>query len=422
MSYMEEQQQPVAVGGVKTMGPRRAAHEREAEPPAAERPGVSFEERKKSACFTERDAAVLAELRPTFERYADEFVERLYEHLRLHERLRPLLSDPAVVRRLKRGQRRYLISLTDGRYDQAYSEARLRLGQAHEKIALEPHWFLGTYGLYLELLQPRIHEQFRDEPGKALRACAAVAKLLILDMQVALDAYYETRHRKAVQRSEQLAAVGELAASIAHEVRNPLAGMKGALEVLRTELEVKPSNIEIVDELLTQIARLENLVRDLLTYARPRALCRQTFDVNEVLDRLLRQHKEVADSFGITVHRIYGPGTSRLVADPLQIEQVFLNLIYNAVQAMETGGTLTVSTRAEHGRLVICFEDTGKGIPPADLDRVFQPFFTTKHRGSGLGLPIVSKIVEAHGGTISVSSVVDRGTVATVTIPSDEVA
>lgn len=422
MVYMEVQQRIVAVGGVRAMGSRRAASKREVEPTAATCPGVSFDERRQSACFTERDAALLAELRPTFERHADEFVDRFWEHLQGHERLRPFLADPAVVRRLKRGQRQYLLSLADGRYDQDYSEARLRVGQAHERIALEPHWCLGTYGVYLELLQPRIHERFREEPGKALRACAAVAKLLVLDMQVALDAYYETRHRRAMQRSEQLAAVGELAASIAHEVRNPLAGMKGALEVLRTELEVKPSNIEIVDELLTQIARLEHLVRDLLTYARPRALCRQTFDVNEVLDRLLRQHKEVADASGITVHRICGPGTSRLVADPLQMEQVFLNLIYNAVQAMERGGTLTVSTRAEHGHLVIGFEDTGKGIPPADLDRVFQPFFTTRHRGSGLGLPIVSKIVEAHGGTISVSSAVGRGTLATVTVPSGEVA
>jgi signal transduction histidine kinase len=197
--------------------------------------------------------------------------------------------------------------------------------------------------------------------------------------------------------------------------------MKGALEVLRGELAVKPSNLEVVDELLTQIARLEHLVRDLLTYARPRALSRQRFDVQEMLDRLLRQRKEEADDAGVTVHRIYGPGTSGLVADPLQMEQVFLNLIYNAMQAMEEGGTLTVSTHTEEGELVIGFEDTGKGIPPTDLGRIFQPFFTTKHRGSGLGLPIVSKIVEAHGGTITVASVVGRGTAATLRVPIGDV-
>jgi signal transduction histidine kinase len=402
------------------MGPTDLARQRDAEPAVSEGADVTFDRRKRFGCFSADDAALLAELRETFDAHADKIVDRFYEHLRGQDRLRPLLADPQTIRRLKKAQRRYLISLTSGRYDQGYSDSRLAIGKAHERIGLEPQWYLGTYGLYLELLTPLIRERFRDEPERALRAGAALSKLLILDMQVVLDAYYETRHRKAVQRSEQLAAVGELAASIAHEVRNPLAGMKGALEVLRTELAVKPSNLEIVDELLTQIGRLEHLVRDLLTFARPRALSRQPFDVQELLDKLLRLHKEEADNAGITVHRIYGPGTSELVADPLQMEQVFLNLLYNAMHAMEQGGTLTVSTHAEQGELVIGFEDTGRGIPPSELGRVFQPFFTTKHRGSGLGLPIVSKIIAAHGGTITVSSVVGRGTVATLRVPLGE--
>jgi signal transduction histidine kinase len=403
------------------MGPTDLARKRELEPTLPEGIGVTFDERKQFGCFSKEDAALLAELRRSFESHADELVGKFYDHLRGQEQLRPLLADPATIRRLKRAQRRYLISLTSGRYDQGYSDSRLAIGKAHERIGLEPQWYLGSYGVYLQLLTPLVRERFKDNPEKAIRATAALSKLLILDMQVVLDAYYETRHRKAIQKSEQLAAVGELAASIAHEVRNPLAGMKGALEVLRTELAVKPSNLEIVDELLTQIGRLEHLVRDLLTFARPRALSRQPFDVQELLDRLLRLHKDEADAARITVHRIYGPGTSSLVADPLQMEQVFLNLIYNAMHSMEDGGTLTVSTHAEAGELVIGFEDSGRGIPPNDLGRIFQPFFTTKHRGSGLGLPIVSKIIEAHGGTITVSSVVDKGTVATLRVPIGEV-
>jgi len=195
--------------------------------------------------------------------------------------------------------------------------------------------------------------------------------------------------------------------------------MKGALEVLRDELAVKPSNAEIVDELLAQIDRLEQLVRDLLTYARPRALNRQPFDLQELLDRLLRRYKESVDDAGITIHRIYGPGTGSVTADLQQMEQVFLNLIHNAVQAMESGGTLTVSTRAGDGDIAISFRDDGKGIPPGDLARVFQPFFTTKHRGSGLGLPIVKKIVEAHGGSIEVETEPGEGTTATVKLPSE---
>lgn len=404
------------------MGPADAARKHDLDPNVSEGVEITFEERKRFGCFNAEDAALLAELRGTFERHADAFVDDFYEHLRTHPLLASMLADPGTVRRLKQAQRAYLISLTDGRYDQRYAESRLVIGEAHERIGLEPQWYLGTYGLYLRLLTPLIRAHFGDDGARAMRASEALSKLLILDMQLVLDAYYEKRHKKAVQKSEQLAAVGELAASIAHEVRNPLAGMKGALEVLRTELSVKPQNLEIVDELLTQIARLEHLVRDLLTFARPRALSRQCFDVQELIDRLLRQHKDEADRAGVTVHRIYGPGTSQLVADPLQMEQVFLNLIYNAMQAMEEGGTLTVSTHAERGELIIGFEDTGKGIPPADLGRIFQPFFTTRHRGSGLGLPIVSKIVEAHGGTITVASVPCRGTAATVRVPVGDVS
>jgi signal transduction histidine kinase len=271
----------------------------------------------------------------------------------------------------------------------------------------------------MELLLPLVHEHFRAEPQKAIRAGVALSKLVILDMQLALDAYYETRHRKGVQKAEQLAAVGELAASIAHEVRNPLAGMKGALEVLRTELAIK-ANREIVDELLAQITRLENLVRDLLTFARPTALTVKPCSLHDMLDRLLRTYQDGADSAGITIQRIYGPATGTIQADPQQLEQVFLNLVHNAFQAMEHGGTLTVATQAEPGAVRVSFRDSGKGIAPADLQRVFQPFYTTKHRGSGLGLPIVKKIVQAHGGMIEVASEPGRGTTVTLTLPVDE--
>ena len=379
----------------------------------------SFELRKQFGRFTDEDAALLAALRPMVEQHADEFVDKFYEHLLDLPRLQPLLADEQVVTRLKAFQRDYLIRLTSGRYDEEYARDRRRIGATHERIGLEPQWYLGAYGIYTDMLTPLIHEHFRKEPARATRACAAMSKLLILDMQQALDVYYQARERKAIEKSEQLAAVGELAASIAHEVRNPLAGMKGALEVLRDELAVKPSNAEIMSELLAQIDRLEQLVRDLLTFARPRALNRQPFDLQELLDRLLRCYKESIDDAGITIHRIYGPGTGWVTADLQQMEQVFLNLIHNAIQAMDKGGTLTVSTQDGRGEISIGFSDDGKGIPPVDLGRIFQPFFTTKHRGSGLGLPIVKKIVEAHGGSIEISTESGKGTMATVRLPCE---
>jgi len=377
----------------------------------------AFEIRKSFACFTDEDGALLAELQATFERHADVFVERFYAHLEQHAELRRFLADPRMVRRIKGMQREYLLSLACGRYDEDYARGRLRIGKVHDRIGLDPEWYLGAYGLYMDLLVPLIHERFADDPQRGVRAGIALSKLIVLDMQLVMDAYYGMKHKKAVEHTEQLAAVGELAASIAHEVRNPLAGMKGALEVLRKELAVKPQNLEVVDELLAQIVRLENLVRDLLNFARPRALTRREFDLHEMLDRLLRMYKDQSDAAGVTVQRVYEPGTGRLLADPTQMEQVFLNLIHNALQAMENGGTLRVHTQTEDGWVRISFADSGKGIPRGDLGRIFQPFFTTKHRGSGLGLPIVLKIAEAHGGRVEIASELGRGTMATVTIP-----
>ena len=381
------------------------------------RQAVDFGERKRFSGFTDEDAALLAELRPVFEREADGIVERFYDNLQRIAELRPLLADPATVRRLKAAQRHYLVSLAAGSYDAAYAETRLRIGQVHDRIGLEPQWFIGSYGLHVELLLPHLYGHFAGDAAKAVRASGALIKLLLLDVQVALDAYYEIRHRRELERSEQLAAIGELAASIAHEVRNPLAGMKGALEILRADLVVKPRNREIVDELLGQIARLENLVRDLLTFARPSAVSPRPFDLHEMLDRLLRMYEDQAEAARITIERSYGPGTTRLTADPQQMEQVFFNLLQNAIQAMEDGGTLTVTTAATTGEIAISFRDTGPGVAPSNLARVFQPFFTTKHRGSGLGLPIVKKIVEAHRGSIELASTAGRGTAATLRLP-----
>jgi signal transduction histidine kinase len=374
-----------------------------------------FEERKRFGRFAPEDATLLAELRPVFEKNAVAVVESFYDHLLRFAPLRLLLAAEGTVERLKEHQRDYLLSLVSGTYGASYVRDRLRIGEIHDRIGLDPEWYLGTYGLYFDLLLPLIDEGFAGDPSRAARAQAALSKLFLLDVQLVLDAYYGIRQKTAVEHSQQLAAVGELAASIAHEVRHPLAGMKGALQILSKELE--PASQEIVGELLAQIDRLEQLVRDLLTYARPRALQRRTFDLHDLLDRLLRVHEDESEAYNVTVRRSYGPGTGRVVADPDQMEQLFLNLIHNALQSMTGGGTLTIDTRAVDGEVVVTLEDAGKGIPAGDLPKVLQPFFTTKHRGSGLGLSIVKKITEAHGGALEIRSELGEGTTVTVSIP-----
>jgi signal transduction histidine kinase len=377
------------------------------------------ERRKRFGRFFDDDARLLTELHDVIDRHAPAIVDAFYDHLLQFPELRPLLSAPGVVSRLKSAQRDYLLSLVSGRYDEAYAESRVRIGRLHERIGLEPQWYLGTYCLYLDLLLPHVREKFAGDVAHATKAAAALMKRIILDMQLILDAYHEVRHRKAVERSEQLAMVGEMAASIAHEVRNPLAGIKGAIEVLRDELSARAKTRDIVDEVLGQITRLEGLVRDLLTFASPASGTRQAVDVHDTLDRVLRFYRDAMDEARVNVQRDYGRVPCAMEGDPGKLEQVFMNLIQNAIQSMDgSGGTLTIATVASDGQLTISFRDTGRGIPPQVLPHVFQPFYTTKHRGSGLGLSIVKSIVEQHGGSIDLESVDGRGTAATLTLPA----
>lgn len=378
-----------------------------------------LKERMRYSRFGKEDAELLHGLRKPFEAQAQEVVGHFYEHLSKFEAPNELLSGPGIIDRLKEILVDYLSSLTRRDYGKSYLQNRLRIGQVHEQIGLAPQWYLGAYCVLLDHLIPIVNEHYSEDPPKATRAVLALTKVMNLDAQIVLEAYFESRQRKAVERSERLAAVGELAASIAHEVRNPLAGMKGALEVLRKDLALDASKAEVMDEVLAQIVRLENLVRDLLTYARPNPLKLEPVDLHVVLDRTLFLLQEGVEAVGITVRRTYGPSTP-IVADALQLEQVFLNLIGNAVQAMDGGGVLDISTVFSEQEVEMVFRDSGKGIAPGDLPHIFQPFHTTKHRGSGLGLSIVKKIVEAHGGSIQVESTLDKGTTATVTLPRSE--
>ena len=208
---------------------------------------------------------------------------------------------------------------------------------------------------------------------------------------------------------ERLAAGGELAAIVAHEVRNPLAGIRGGCELLLEGYEETDKHHEIGEEVLNQVDRLTRLVHDLLLFARPRAMDPVPTDIHVLLDRLQTVfHKDPANK-DIEVSREYGCSNPVVRVDARQIEQVFLNLLVNASQAMGHRGTVTISTRTLHEAVEIAVRDTGPGIAPDRIDQIFKPFFTTRAQGTGLGLAISRKIVEAHAGTIEVASPPDGG-------------
>jgi two-component system, NtrC family, sensor histidine kinase PilS len=228
------------------------------------------------------------------------------------------------------------------------------------------------------------------------------------------------------RRQDRLAAIGRMAASIAHEIRNPLAAMRGSIQMLRSEMDSDSSQAELMEIILRESDRLNRIITDFLSYARPRSLTQARVDVGDLLHQtfaLLRHSPEIGP------HQIV---TEELPAEPVfaeadegQLKQVFWNLARNALQAMPQGGTLraTLDTNSDN-RLRIAFSDTGRGMSPDQVEHLFEPFSSTTG-GTGLGLSIVYQIIRDHGGTINVRSREGQGTTITVELPpatsSDEV-
>lgn len=228
----------------------------------------------------------------------------------------------------------------------------------------------------------------------------------------------EMETRLAAQ--QQLAAVGELAAIVAHEVRNPLAGIRGGCEILLEGVAPEETRHEIGTEILHQVDRLNHMVQDLLLYARPRALLATVADLHQVLDHCLVLVREDPQAAAVEVVRDFDPAIPPLPLDVRQMEQVFLNLLQNAVQAIHGPGRIVIKTCRVGARIEVVVRDTGPGMPPATMERIFKPFFTTKAQGTGLGLAIVRNIVHAHGGTIHAVNLEGGGAEFVIGLPRAE--
>ena len=221
-------------------------------------------------------------------------------------------------------------------------------------------------------------------------------------------------------RSERLATVGELAAGLAHDLRNPLAGMSGALRVLTDKLPPDAHQQAVLDEIQAQIGRMNKTLTDLLRHARSPTPQYRWVNITEVVEQSL-WFLPTASGTGIEIARELRPDLPRLRLDPNLLHQVLLNILINARQAMPRGGRLTVRTAlGRHGpgeTVEVEITDTGVGIPPEHLAHIFEPFFTTKTQGTGLGLTIAARIIDQQGGRITVESGPDQGTTVRIILP-----
>ena len=256
-----------------------------------------------------------------------------------------------------------------------------------------------------------------DEIGIAARGFDS-ALAALRSAQLELESFY----RERMIHADRFATVGELATSLAHEIKNPLAGLSGALEVLAEDLARSPEQADVVDEMRHQVTRLAKIMDALLSFARPPRPQPRPTDLNAIVRKVLFLIERQRRRTPIELRLELTEGLPLVQADPAQLEQVFLNLCLNGVQAMESsGGTLTVRTSRQDEHVIVEIADTGAGIPAEVRPHLFKPFFTTKGNGSGLGLAISARIVAEHNGHIDYVNPSEGGTVFRIRLRLNDV-
>lgn len=411
----------------------------------------SWEHRKQFLHLTKEEERDIIALQPLVRDHLDELVAAFYRHLLTFPGTRKFLTNELISTRLLEAQKRYLLSLVTGPYDETYEESRRQIGRVHARLGLTPEWYLGAYALYLSLLDPLILEHYKAQPETYMTTRITLTKIVFLDIQLAMEAYIDksseaqefatqqlaglsnelerglNRNRQALletQRqlrlTERVAELGTLAASMAHEIGTPLNVIMGRAEFLleRTSEETIKKGLSTI---VAQVDRVTRLVKQLLSFAHrgpaalgPVNLGETVICCLDAMQEQLSRHKITAvTEFDEVLHPIHGNHD--------QLMQVVLNLVLNAVHAMPNGGHLTIQTndQQENRQVRLSITDTGHGIPPELLPTIFHPFVTTKEpgKGTGLGLTVVHSIVQDHGGSITVESVPGQGTTFRLLFP-----
>jgi len=229
----------------------------------------------------------------------------------------------------------------------------------------------------------------------------------------------QKRLEEQLQQSEKLASIGQMVATLAHEIRNPLGIIRSSAEVLVKKANPDPSRVQkLCGIIVEEASRLSEILTDFLDFAKPRSPLSQTIDVRDVIERVKNNLDQQIQGRKINWIAESMNGKVPVQADPDLLYQAFLNVTINALDAMEEGGTLTVTVMPDGAEVRVDFSDTGHGIREEDLPKIFTPFFTTHEMGTGLGLSVVHNIIAAHGGHIEVDSQPGRGAVFTIILPS----
>ncbi len=388
-----------------------------------------LDEMKRYVGFTPSDEENLRLLQPHVRPLVSAVVDRFYDELFRHQATREVFSGGhEQVARLRATLTEWLAELFDGVYDESYLRKRFRIGVMHVRVQLPQRFmFLG-----MELVRQELTQHLRSKNLPRIdELLESVHRILTLDLAIMLESYKEsysdqirrlerTSMEDRLTRAERLAEIGQLAASLAHEIKNPLAGISGAIQVIGEHMSAGDPHRPIVGEILRQINRLDATVKDLLLYARPRPPKLVNVSLGGIVERVLTLMKEEPAMNGRRVEYARPKTEVQVLGDDGQLEQVLLNLLLNAADASPPGRAIHIAIEADTRWSRLTVVDQGKGMSPEILAKANEPFFTTKAKGTGLGLPICQRIVQSHGGMLHLESAVGRGTKVTLELPAGE--
>jgi len=361
-----------------------------------------FENIKLYVGFTDASSAALRELHPIalpfFQPIVDDFYAAIEDHPGASQ---AITGGQAQIARLKQTLVRWMDKMLLGPHDEEYYELRARIGRMHVRIALPQQYMFTAMDRIRVRLLDVVRTQIADDSGKVERIATAVNQILDLELAIMLETYREDLEAKH-RNNERLATIGQFAASIGHELRNPLGVVESSLYLLRQHLKAEaeaPSVKKHLDRIGSEVVRANKTIHDLLDLARNRPPQKRSTSLHQLVESAAEAALLPA---AVTLH-VSVPADLTLLIDPDQIRQVLANLFTNAAQALKGRGQIWVEAEPIPGggaRLRV--RDDGPGISAEDRGRVFEALFTTKAKGSGLGLALCRRIIEAHGGTIEI--------------------
>ena len=381
------------------------------------KPDEAFERYRELQAYvgwTDEAARLVAAAAGLVEPYLPALIDDFYAEIDRHPEARKVITGgPAQVARLKGTLTAWVRELFRGRYDRDYVARRWRVGWRHVEIGLDQVYTNVALSRLRSGLVRSLHESWKGEPEGLKATVRALNTLLDLDLAIIEDAY-QAEYAERLQRTERLAAIGQVAGGVAHELRNPLNVVKTSVYYLLNARNPAPEKkAEHLQRIERHVVLADGVITALSNFARLPVPNRAPFSVVDCFREALETNP-VPETARVTLD--FPPDLPPALADADQVRIVFANLVRNAREAMPGGGTLTAEGRSDGDRVEVAVRDTGVGIAPELLARVTEPLYSTKARGLGLGLAIARAILEKNEGSLRVASEVGRGSTFTVAL------